>query len=285
MARWPTAPRRRRRGSRRAGLLTVAVFLAALGVTLARQGDLSWARIPTPDEAAAPTTDTAPLSPDLYGTTSAARPWGRFVDTPDSLAPLVVLIHPGAAPIEGWAGLQALLERYGLASAATATPTTAFWAEIERIAGEGRRPVRAMLIGSALDALTDDQATRLARQPVVVLAPSLSRDRRPWWRRLLGDTEVPDARLARFGSGVLLVTMRDDPTTPEAAVARLIAGGRDVQHAVLDGGGVVPPPLHPDLPMWESVVRFLRGESGPSTIELDPLDADTTPGADPTGAS
>lgn len=155
MERWPKAPRRRRRrpGSRRAGLLTVAVFLLTLGVTIVRHGELSLPSGLPLGEPPAPTTDTTPLSPDLYGTPSAVRPWGRFVDTPDD------------------------------------------------------------------------------------------------------------------------------------AVARLLASGRAVQHAVLDGGGVVPPPLHPDLPMWESVVRFLRGDSWPSTIELDPIEADTTPGADPTGAS
>lgn len=242
-------------------------------------------RIPIPGEATAPTTDTAPLSPDLYGTVSAARPWGRLVDTRDSLAPIVVLIDPGATPIDGWAGLQAMLERHGLASAATASPTAAFWTDIERLAGEGRRPIRAILVGAALDVLDSDRADRLRAQPVVVLAPTFTRGARAWWRRLIGDSVAPDRRLARLGARVLVVTMRDDPTTPEAAVARLLAGGRNVQHAVLDGGGVAPPPLHPDLPMWESVVRFLRGESGPSTIELDPIDGDTMPGADPTGAN
>jgi hypothetical protein len=263
----------------------VGLAAGVMAVALARRHDVRLPdRFAVTDELT-PTTDTARLSPDLYGTTSAARPWGRLVDTPDSLSPIVVLIHPGATPIDGWAGLQALLERYGLASAATADPTAGFWVDVERLAGEGRRPIRAILIGTALDRLDDEQARRLAGQPIVVLAPSLGEDQRPWWRRLLGDTGAPDTRLARLGDQVLLVTMRDDPGTPDEAVARLAAGGRNVQRAVLDGGGVVPPPLHPELPMWESVVRALRGESGPSTIELDPSDADTTPGGDPTGAS
>lgn len=263
----------------------VGLLVGAVAVAVAWRHDFTLpGRVATPDTVA-PSTDTAPLSPDLYGTVSLARPWGRFVDTPDSLAPIVVLIHPGVAPVDGWAGLQALLERHGLASAATAEPTPAFWADIERIAGEGRRPIRAILVGAGLDALGAEQAQRLARQPVVVLAPAVPGEARPWWRRLLGENDAPDPRLARLGSRVMLVTMRDDPTTPDVAIERLIAGGTGVRHVALDGGGVVPPPLHPDMLQWGEVVRFLQDTAGPSTIELDPIEGDTTPGGVPTGAS
>src|SRR5262249_11618792 len=113
-------------------------------------------------------------APGLYGITTATRDVGGgrtgiLVDRADSAAPLVLLLVETATPPAAWAGVQALLEREGIASMVVRDAAAAGGAEL--VAAMARRrsqPWSAIAAGGALAALgAVDADVR-----VVVLDPS-----------------------------------------------------------------------------------------------------------------
>jgi hypothetical protein len=206
---------------------------------------------------------TTPLAPSLYGSPERelAIPGagvGVLVEG-DASTPLAVILTDGASGMPAHAGIQAMLEREGVASLALAIPPdSAGAAALTRWvaqAGAARRlPVRLLITGSLLDQwVALRPATNL---PLLVLGPAPLRQtlREVWLTRLRWLSDTVDSRLAGWDDVVAVVGIPDT-----LAARRLVRSADRSRVVVLTGESADPPSPHPDPSAWREAIAVLRG--------------------------
>jgi len=278
VARWQKAPRRKRRLRGFPRLLSLILVLGGLGVAkwwwLQRQ-PLTFG----PRTAAANATEaTSPLvTPEFYGTPSALVPIGqgvsaRLVDRPDSTAPLALILASPDDLSESWAGVQSLLEQFGVGSLVVTAnleePTVRAAADLllER-ARKRSQPIAIVVAGGALPlALSLGTESSLGDRSLVVLAPppgtrstldALLAHAPRWLQHRLNG--VSDSRLAAWRGPTLIVRARDDTRFDAVAANAMAAGGQQARVLVVPGSGFGHPTLHPDQESWRAIADFVRG--------------------------
>lgn len=216
-------------------------------------------------------------TPEFYGTRSAIIPLGngisaRMVDRPDSAAPLVLILTAPSDEAQRWAGVQSLLEQFGVGSLVVSPHAgeAAIRAAADRLLGAARRrsqPLAVIAVDGALDlAVTLGGESSLADRSLVVLTPrprlpsSLESllSRAPAWlqRRLSSES---DPRLSAWRGRVLVVRARDDTRFDAVAANALAAGAHGARVLVVGGGGYRQAPAHPDYDSWREIADFIRG--------------------------
>ena len=271
-------------------LLSVVVVLGGIGLII-----WWWLQIqpltfeprqiaPSSADASSPT-----ITPEFYGVPSALVPVGegfgvRLVDLPDSAAPLALILVPSGDPRENWAGVQALLEQFGVGSLIVGAELSepAVRTAVELVQSKARRrsqPLAIVAVGCALPlALNLGAESSLADRSLVVLAPPLGArstidallEYAPRWlqRRLHGGR---DSRLAAWRGPVLIVRARDDSRFDAVAANAMAAGGQQAHVFVVPGSDFARAAPHPDQQSWRTIADFIRGVvRAPEEITVEP---------------
>lgn len=206
---------------------------------------------------------TTPLSPALYGSPERelAIPGvgvGVLVEG-DGPSPLAVILTRGSGGIAEQAGIQAMLEREGVASLAIPIPTDSSGAAaltrwIDQAGAARRLSVRLVIPGGLLDqwlALTPQRSI-----PLLVLGPAPLRRtlREVWLTRLRLVSDTLDARLAGWDDAATVVAV--DDTLAARRLVRPAVRGRVV---ILSGEEADPPSPHPNPGAWRETIAILRG--------------------------
>ena len=277
MARWQKSPncKRRRRGFFR--LLAIVLVLSGLGV--ARQW---WLRSQQLGQSATPASDLGRAdpsqpTPEFYGTRSALIPLdnginARMVDRPDSTAPLALILTAPSDDAQRWAGVQSLLEQFGVGSLVVSPHAgdAAIRAAAERLLAAARhrsQPLAVIAVDEALDfAITLGGESSLADRSLVVLTPrprlpssleSLLSRAPAWLQRWLSSDS--DSRLSTWRGRVLVVRAREDTRFDAVAANALAAGAHSARVLVVSGGGYRQAPAHPDHDSWREIADFIHG--------------------------
>lgn len=257
MARWPKPKPRRDVGWRR--WLLVGVGITAFVATL------YWYQPQLLHSPIADAVDslTTPLTPSLYGSPERdlAIPGagvGVLVED-DASSPLAVILTRGANGIAEHAGIQAMLERAGVASLALVLPADSAGAAaltrwVAQVGAARRHPVRLVIPGSLLDqwlALSFDSSI-----PLLVLGPVPPHRtlREVWLTRFRFLSDTVDSRLVGWDDAAVVVGAGDT-----LAARRLVRSATRARLVVLTGETADPPSPHPDASAWREVIAILRG--------------------------
>lgn len=285
VSRWPLSPRERlRRRRQRLALVVVLAGAAGAGWWRARPSAPS-----TGDTFAGMPTTIDP--PGIYGIMTAPLPLGggrngTLVDRPDSAAPLVLLIVEAVTPPPVWAGVQALLDREGIASVVVREEAADDGVSAVRAMARRRsQPWNVLVAGTALRALG---ASGTDIRAVVLDPPTPARGGWRAWlpgfvTRRFGAAD--DDRLADRRAEVLVVDLADGGRSTGTDASRLAAGAPHARVVSLPGAtltGVLP---HPDPDQWRGVIDFLRGVVVPGREVVVPFTPDSAGDALPSAAT
>lgn len=290
MAQWP---RRRRRANRPAAIssLVVTLFLFLAGTAI-------WLRLKPESGASASATDPVSskdrrwLSPDLYGSRSTSPDSGerRWVESADSLGPVVLVVGAPGTATSDWSGVQALLERHGIASIAV-VPRDAAWTRMIRTTADSLgaqtsargRSVAVVTFGRGLDSLLAAVAARpeLTSWRLVVMAPA--KPAQTMWARIVAKLPRPlrpapastDTRLVGWRGSILVAHASDDRSFDSAAAQRIAPAGARVLR--IAGGGFANAPRHPADDAWRGILDFIHGSPTPQDVVVPPAADSVTP--------
>ena len=217
------------------------------------------------------------ITPEFYGTTSALVQISqgisaRLVDRPDSAAPLALILTPSGDSPESWAGVQALLEQFGVGSLVVAASAGEPWARgaaelLLSLARRRAQPLAIIAAGEALPlALTLGGESSLADRSLVVLTPSPTV--RSGFEALLSRTphtiqrwfsQGSDSRLATWRGPTLIVRSRDDTRFDAVAANAMAKGAARARVLVVPGSRFGQGTPHPDQESWREIADFIRG--------------------------
>jgi hypothetical protein len=174
-------------------------------------------------------------------------------------SPLAVIVTRSHEDISTHAGLQAMLEREGVASLAIPIPADSSGAAalgkwIAQAGAARRLPVRLVISGSLLDQWLVLSPTRSV--PLLVLGPAPTRPtlREVWLPRLRFASDTVDDRLAAWEDVAAVVATEDT-----LAARRLVRAARRARVLIVSGESTDPPSPHPDPALWREVIAILRG--------------------------
>jgi len=203
------------------------------------------------------------LTPSLYGSPERelAIPGvgvGVLVES-DGPSPLAVIVTRSAADVAAHAGLQAMLEREGVASLALPIPADSIGAAaltrwVAQTGAARRLPVRLVIPGGVFDqwlTLAPDNSL-----PLLVLGPAPARRtlREVWLTRLRLLSDTVDSRLVGWDDAAVVVAAEDT-----LAARRLVRPAARSRLVILSAEIVDPPSPHPDPSLWREVMAILRG--------------------------
>ena len=197
-----------------------------------------------------------------------------MVDRPDSTAPLALILTAPSDDAQRWAGVQSLLEQFGVGSLVVSPHAgdAAIRAAAERLLAAARhrsQPLAVIAVDGALDfAITLGGESSLADRSLVVLTPrprlpssleSLLSRSPAWLQRWLSSDS--DSRLSTWRGRVLVVRALEDTRFDAVSANALAAGAHSARVLVVSGPGYRQAPAHPDHDSWREIADFIRGVS------------------------